>query len=235
MKQQKCKNNAVFNLIRTAKKLERSNNSGVENTTFKSKYCKRIIFFTISITLVLLLGHGFPRDFNSYTANILSIFIGLFITSLIFSLDKFYSSTKRVNKQYDVSIRKKEEDSIPRNLLMSFMDISDKSARETLKDTQSYNFTKKFAFITGYNIFLCVVTLAVLSIGVIFESQFNINIYDYSFKKYDLTISDFINFIHVGAVLLQRIVVLYLFLNILYTTTYIVTRMTKYMTTKMDD
>src|SRR5690606_32938469 len=105
---------------------EQKDINGKTSVSFRERYARKLISFIIALVLLFLLKKGFSDIFISYVSTILSIFIGLFITALIFSFDKFY--TKK--------------------------DLKNANAQEKLRDTQSFNFSKQFSFLTGYNIIL---------------------------------------------------------------------------------
>lgn len=198
-------------LRQNASVLERTNINNVVDNSFTAKYSWRIAFLSISGALVFFSKKGFNADFVSFLSSLLSIFIGLFTTALIFSFDKF---TEDKSGKSDIS-----------------------NARIALWSKQAYNYAKKFAFITGYTIVLSVFSLCLLFISSLFPNLEEININDYfiSFKflrnQPILSLKYFSQF---ALIFLIRFAVLYFFLRILYNTLFIVSSMVQYMTIKMD-
>jgi hypothetical protein len=155
--------------------------------------------------LFFLLTEGFSSDFVSYASTALSILIGLFTTAIIFILDKYQPiSNKRPN------------------------------SRQKLWDTQAYNYTKQFAFITGYNIVLCIYALVLLSFSALFKDFFNINIFQYIVNLKEINIESMRNLLFVTLVVIQRLVVLYWLASIVYNTLYAISSMVKYMVVKIE-
>lgn len=194
-------------LFKQSNRLERTDNNGKIYNSFKEKYLVRIILFILSISIIYFLKKGFTNDFVSLISSVLSILVGLFITALIFSFDKFYEPSKS----------------------------EDKNSRIKVWETQAYNYAKRFAFITSKTIVLSIFTLTALVLSSLFPFQFNINIFEYSFIDNSSEVSEGIKiFFKIFLNLFQRFFVLYFLLKIAYNTLFIVTSMVQYMTINMD-
>lgn len=204
----KLKSNLI-ELRDKANYFERTSINNVVDNSFKAKYFKKALFAGISIILFLLLENGFPKEFIAFISSTLAIIIGLFITSLIFSFDKFYEKNLSENP----------------------------NSREKLWEIQSFNFAKKFAFITGYTIILCIFSLLLLSLSALFFERISLNLFEYNFcleclfsnTKHSLGLF-FINTL----ILFQRVLVFYLLLRIMFNTVFVVTSMTEYMLIKLE-
>lgn len=224
-------NDFLFELKSNAKKYEQIDINGNFDTLFLQKHSRKIICFIISVVVVFFLNNGFSSTFVDYAGTILSIFIGLFITALIFSFDKFYSAEKK-NISYTVySIKdKKEEYVVEQNNEKRF------SSTEKLLDTQAYNYTKQFTYITGYNIVLCVYVLLLLSISCLFEECMSLDISKiYLILGYKLIgWENLILFVLVIFVVLQRFLVIYWILSVMYNTVFVVSSMVNFMIIKID-
>ena len=196
-------------LNRQANLLARTDINGVEKSDFYSKYLIKITFVLISIGLTLMLKNGFGEIFISYVSSVLSILVGLFITALIFSFDKFYDPTKDENP----------------------------SSRIKLWEIQAYNYAQKFAYLTSLTIIMSVFTLVVLILSTLFVEDFKLNLFSLEFCwncRSDNYLENIWLFLFSLIVLFQRIFVLYWLLNIMYNTLFIVSSMVQYMTTKMN-
>lgn len=196
-------------LKRQASRFERTDINNTVDESFSAKYLVKIIFVIISAVLVCLLKNGFSDSFVSYVSSVLSILVGLFITALIFSFDKFYEPSNDDNP----------------------------NSRIKLWETQAHNYAKKFAYITSYTIVLSIFTLVILVASALFEKTTQLNVFNLTFCFDCLKNKDFEAiklFLIAVCVIVQRFLVLYWLLKIMYNTLFIVSSMVQYMTTKID-
>lgn len=196
-------------LKRKASQFERTNINNIVDESFSAKYLVKIIFIIISAVLVYLLKNGFSDSFVSYVSSVLSILVGLFITALIFSFDKFYEPSNEENL----------------------------NSRIKLWETQAHNYAKKFAYITSYTIVLSIFTLVILVASALFEKPTQLNVFNLTFCFECIKNKDIEAFKLSGIaffVIIQRFLVLYWLLKIMYNTLFIVSSMVQYMTTKID-
>jgi len=195
-------------LRQEASRFERTDINNKVDETFRAKYSVKILFSIVSVVLVFLLKDGFSESFVSYVSSVLSILVGLFITALIFSFDKFYEPSNEENP----------------------------NSRIKLWETQAHNYAKKFAYITSYTIVLSIFTLVLLAVSALFEKATQLNVFSLSFCL-DCVKKDFNALKLFGIaffVIVQRFLVLYWLLKIMYNTLFIVSSMVQYMTTKID-
>lgn len=138
----------------------RTDIEGKIDNSLKGKYLIRIISFAISSIVLYAIPKGFPDTFIEHISGILSILVGLFITALIFSFDKFYSKKKNL-EQYD----------------------------EKLNDTLDFNFTKIYTNITSYTIVLSIFCISIVSLYILFSEWFNLDLSNaqISFNKINLS------------------------------------------------
>ncbi|NDV83147.1 hypothetical protein D0T87_14310 [Bacteroides sp. 51] len=188
-----------------AHRFERTDINNNVSTSFWGRNQRRIICILPSLVLLLLLREGFNSDFVAYASTVLSILIGLFTTAIIFILDKYQP-----------------------------IDNPKPNSKEKLWDTQAYNYTKQFSFITGYNIVLCVFALVLLSLNVLFEEPFSVDIYQYTLCLKNIDMKSVCNFLIIALVVAQRFLVIYWLASIIYNTLYVISSMVKYMTVKID-
>lgn len=196
-------------LRQEASRFERTDINNNIDESFRAKYFVKTLFAFISVVLVFLLRNGFGESFVSYVSSVLSILVGLFITALIFSFDKFYEPSNEENP----------------------------NSRIKLWETQAHNYAKKFAYITSYTIVLSIFTLVLLAVSALFEKAPRLNIFDLSFCIDCLSYRDLkpLKLFGIGCfVIVQRFLVLYWLLKIMYNTLFIVSSMVQYMTTKID-
>lgn len=220
-------------LRENAIRFERIDINGLEDISFLGKYLKKIICSIISILIVYNLKDGFSQSFVSYASTILSILIGLFITAMIFSFDKFYKNPN-FGIIYDLSIAREETHREDKKFKVSINEINEPNSKQKLWNTQSYNYSKQFAYITGYNIVLCIFAIILLSLSALFENAMNINVFKFDFVFHDLGFYAIKNFIIALFVLIQRFFVLYWILSVMYNTLFIVSSMVNFMTVKIN-
>lgn len=196
-------------LRKEASRFERTDINNEVDEGFRAKYLVKVLFAIVSVVLVFLLKDGFSGSFVSYVSSVLSILVGLFITALIFSFDKFYEPSNEENI----------------------------NSRIKLWETQAHNYAKKFAYITSYTIVLSIFTLVLLAVSALFEKATQLNVFNLSFCFECISNKDFHSLKLFGIalfVVVQRFLVLYWLLKIMYNTLFIVSSMVQYMTTKID-
>lgn len=192
---------------------------------------KELILYVLSGALVLLLNNGFDSKFVTFLSTVLSILIGLFLTSLVFALDKFYKPIEEKIEDYEVSISK--EDYI-KDYKLSVKRLFDLNSRQKLWNNQAYNYVKKFTFLTGNNIVLSIYTLLLLSLSTLFVDFMETNIYGYSINLKSIDINTIINFLIVICLVIQRFFVVFWSLKIFRNTLFVISSMVNFMTAKMD-
>lgn len=202
--------NKYLKLLRKeASRFERTDINNKVDESFKAKHGVKIVLALVSATLVYFLDTGFSDSFVSYVSSVLSILVGLFITALIFSFDKFYEPTTDENA----------------------------NSRIKLWDKQAYNYAKKFAYITSYTIVISIFTLVLLAISALFGDVTRINVCNLTLCFDCISFSDkeALKLFGLGTfAILQRFCVIYWLLRVMYNTLFIVSSMVQYMTTKID-
>jgi len=188
-----------------AHRFERTDINNNVSSSFWGRNQRRIICFIPSIVLLLLLKEGFNLDFVAYASTALSILIGLFTTAIIFILDKY-----------------------------QVIGTESANSREKLWNKQAFNYTKQFAYITGYNIVLCVFALVLLSLSALFKELFSTDIYQYTLELKNIDRKAICNCGVVMLIVIQRILVLYWLACIVYNTLYVISSMVKYMIVKIE-
>lgn len=186
-------------LRQEAHRLERTDINNRVDDSFLGRNRRRIICMLPSLLLVICLKTGFNDLFVNYASTALSILIGLFTTAIIFILDKYRPA-----------------------------DTQNQNSRQKLQDTQAFNYTKQFSYITGYNIVLCVFTLVLLSLSALFPNIFGINIFEYEFIFKEISCIHIYNLIIALLIVIQRLMILYWLSNIIYNTLYAISSLVKY-------
>lgn len=196
----------LIELRTEANRLKRTDINNNVDDTFYAKHLKNLVFLIICTISIILLNKGFNKDFIAYISSILSILVGLFITALIFSFDKFYDPIKEDNP----------------------------NSRIKLWDKQDYNYSKKFSYITAYTIVLSIFTLVILVPNVLFENFTSLDLSSLSIQTNELSANSMKLLLTACLIIFQRFLITYWLLEILYNTLFIVSSMVQYMTTKID-
>lgn len=194
----------LLDLRFNAKRFERTDVNGKEDVSFSGKYILNITCALISVIFVYLLRDGFSSSFVSFSSKTLAILIGLFMTAIIFSFNKFY---ERPTKE-------------------------ELSSEEKLWDIQSYNYSKQFAYITSYNIVLCVFIIVALSFNTLFEKQMSVNFHEFHFNLQQISCTTIWSFIKLSMVAFQRFIVLFWMQKVIYNTLFVVSSMVSFMNEK---
>lgn len=193
-----------------ASRFERTDINNNVDDGFRAKYLVKIVFAIIAGAVFYCLEDGFSEDFVSYVSSVLSILVGLFITALIFSFDKFYEPTSEEHP----------------------------SSQIVLFEKQAYNYAKKFAYITSYTIVLSIFCLVFLAVSALFPEASKLNVFELSFIELSrIQDNQYVALKVFGMgmfLVMQRYFVIYFLLKIVYNTLFIVSSMVQYMTTKID-
>ena len=196
----------LVELRKEANRLKRTDINNKVDDTFYAKYFKMIIFLIICGISIIILNKGYNKEFLGYISSILSILVGLFITALIFSFDKFYDPIQEENP----------------------------NSRTKLWDKQDYNYSKKFSYITAYTIVLSIFTLVMLVPNILFESFINLDLNSLTLQTKEISANSIKLFLKAFLIIIQRFIIAYWLLEILYNTLFIVSSMVQYMSTKID-
>lgn len=207
---------ALFRYLKKLKQkayqFEKIDINGDPVNSIASKYILPLVFYVIPILAIFLLRTGLPINFVSFLSTTLSIFVGLFITALIFSFDKFYSPIDEEKKESVVI-----------------------SSNDRLIDIQSLNFIRQFAYITGNTIVLSIYCIFILMISSLFDDWFNLNLMELYWVNYkNITCENIVLFIRVNINILLRFCTFYWILKILYNTLFIVSGLVIHMIAKID-
>lgn len=196
-------NRYIKDLYSKSAEYKRTDINNTVDDSFWSKYLMRGVFIFISIGIFYVVPTGYSTDFIEHISGILAILVGLFITTLIFSFEKFYTK-KKVGERFN----------------------------EKLKDIQDFNFTRIFTNLTSYTILLSILAIILVSIYVLFNEYFSLDVSSISFdlKSYNIGLT-----VRTIIVSIIRITTFYVLLNIVYNTVFVVVTMNHYMNNKLDE
>jgi|GEM_PF-842050 len=224
----------LIDLRKNALRFERIDINGVEDKSFVFKYLSRFICLTTAIGVVYVMDQGFSESFTSYISTVLSILIGLFITALIFSFDKFYQKSGFEKISAQVRIYEERAEEPERTLEIAIGDISEPNSKEKFWNTQGYNYTKQFSYIIGYNIVLSIICIILISFCTLFPVANSLELSKFRWIEGEVEGQHIWLFLKVSLLLLLRVGTLYLIGMVMYNTLFVVTSMVTFMNAKMD-
>lgn len=185
-------------------------NKDVNGKTYSLR--ERLSFYLLgilsSLVICVLIPNGFSESFIDYIKDVFSIFVGFFITVLVFAYDKLLlikmpskeeidkmDADKRPNSQYELWVKRQN------------------------------NYTIKFFYGLGFNIFSSGVVLSLLMLNVIFPKFFNINLDDFILIKsfHELTLTSIFYALYAMIIFMIRWIVIYLIGSVFVYTIYSVT------------
>src|SRR3954447_6236702 len=134
-------------LRNTANDLLLKDNVGANVVGKARNRIRRSLLVVLCIVVGVTVGDGFSDTFLTFVSTALTILVGLFITALIFSFDKFYKEP-----------------------------VGELDSEQKIWDTKSYNYSKRFAFITGYTIVLSIFALILLTLNAAYSGLFKVNV-----------------------------------------------------------
>ena len=196
------------------------------NGSIKSCFSKNfriILGVIISTSLLVLVPSGYDDSFLQLVTTIVSIFIGLFLTALVFALDKFYKPNLCKIGDYNLEILHEDQLSIYE---LSLDEIKHLNAQEKYFQKQSYRYLKQFVVLIGKCVVVSIWTLALVCLYVIFVDYFRIDIYEYICMKNW--------YIRIPIIVIVRFLISYYIVEIFYHTIRIISSMVNFMIAKFE-
>lgn len=189
----------------------------------------RFLFaYPATIFVLCTLLKGYSNEFLQLSASILAILIGLFLTTLVFALDKFYTpQTKRIG-DYQLDIK---GNSRTRNLEISINKIEFENAREKLWQKQSLYYVQKFNVLVGKSVIVGVWALALICLNVMYIDFFSVNLPDYTFAP--ITAHSLLLFFKLCLVIIVRFFICYYIIEVFYNTILIISSMINFMSVRI--
>lgn len=182
---------------------------------FRSLSCSLLAIFFIFTNL----KQGISSNFEYYIFTILSIFIGLFITAIIFYLGVLTNQEKRLPSSLSLSIKEKEKEN--REVSFFVKDIDIVPATEKLSNKQRMNHGIQSVYILGYNVILCVLVIFVLFINLLFGEFLNVDTGEYIFTN-NINVLTIATFFRLLLIYVIRFIIMGGLLNIMYNIVYII-------------
>ena len=191
----------------------------VNNQPFprQSKFGFHIFFLSISILCAIILPRGIPEEFIDYIKDIFSIFIGFFVTALVFIYDK-------------LNIEK-----IPSQEEIDNMSVDKRpSSNDRIRMIQEYNYAIRFLYSIGFNILYATLTLLLLIPVIFWNGFFSMDISEYKFVHHlaDLDSNTVLLGAHIAFLFTYRLIVIYMTLKVFFFTVYMITSLLQVLISK---
>lgn len=196
-------------------------NGNIKSSFFKN--CRIILGIIISTSLLVLDPSGYDDSFLQLVTTIVSIFIGLFLTALVFALDKFYKPNQCKIGDYNLEILHEDQH---RKYELSIDEIKHLNAQEKKFQRQSYRYLKQFVVLIGKCVIVSIWTLLLVCLYVIFVDYFRIDIYEYICMKNW--------YIRIPIIVIVRFLISYYMIEIFYNTIRIISSMVNFMIAKFE-
>lgn len=187
-----------------------------------------LLAYPFTVIVLLSLPTGYNNAFLQLGASILAILIGLFLTALVFALDKFYVPPKKMSKDFKIDITESDR---TRNVELSVDEIHFESAREKMWQKKSFYYVQKFNVLVGKSVIVGVWALGLICIYVIYFNFFATNIWEYSFVS--ITFSSILTFLKLLFILSVRSLICYYMVEMFYNTIRIICSMVNFMSIRI--
>lgn len=202
----------IISFIKEFNKLRYSDING-KSYMFLQKYSRQVIFAIISGVMTYFYDI-ITSSFIDYIKDILSIFVGLFLTVLVFAYDKFNLEKPEFSNEDKVDADER------------------KSLADKLQIIRRYNYAKKFVYAVEYNIILGTIVLGLLILPLDFPKFFQLNFSGYVIADDLFSIESWELFAHLLFAYIIKALALYIIIQIFYYTLYSVLHLGKYMNSK---
>ena len=187
-----------------------------------------LLSYPLSFVVLLTLPAGYNNDFLQLGASILAILIGLFLTSLVFALDKFYIPPKKKDGDYRLETTENEH---TRSIEISVEEIVYENAQEKLWQKQSLYYVQKFNVLVGKNVIVGIWALALICTYVMYFDFFSIRLDDYSFVA--ITSPSIILFLKLLLITATRFFICCFMIEMFYNTIRIISSMVNFMSVRI--
>lgn len=187
-----------------------------------------LLSYLLSFIVLLTLPAGYNNDFLQLGASILAILIGLFLTALVFALDKFYIPPKKKDGDYRLETTENEH---TRSIEISVEEILYENAQGKLWQKQSLYYVQKFNVLVGKNVIVGIWALALICTYVMYYNFFSVNLEDYSFVT--ITLPSILLFLKLLLIIAARFFICYFLIEMFYNTVRIISSMVNFMSIRI--
>lgn len=214
----------VYSKARESETLDINN----KRKSFVYRNGRYLLALPLSIIILLTLPAGYNNEFLQLGASVIAIFIGLFLTALVFALDKFYIPRKKKGKDYKLDLT---ENGQSRNVEVSIDEILFENAQEKNWHKQSLYYVQKFNVLVGKSVLVGIWALALISINVLYFEFFRVDIADYTFVP--ITIPSILTFGKILFIIIVRFLICYYMIEVFYNTIRIISSMVNFMSVRI--
>lgn len=214
----------VYSKARESETLDINN----QKKSFLRRNCRFLLAYPLTIFVLFSLSEGYNNEFLQLGASILSILIGLFLTALVFALDKFYIPSKKKSGDYKLDLTENEQ---IRNIEISIDEVVFENAREKLWQKQSFYYVQKFNVLVGKSVLVSIWALVLICINVMYSSFFSVNLANYTTAP--ITLQSFLIFLKLLSVITVRFLICYFMIEVFYNTIGIISSMVNFMSVRI--
>ena len=187
-----------------------------------------LLSYPLSFIVLLTLPAGYNNDFLQLGASILAILIGLFLTALVFALDKFYIPPRKKDGDYRVETTENDK---TRSIEISVEEIKYENALEKLWQKQSLYYAQQFNVLVGKNVIVGIWALALICTYVMYYNFFSVRLDDYSFVE--ITLPSIFLFLKLLLIIAGRFFICYFLIEMFYNTVRIISSMVNFMSIRI--
>lgn len=214
----------VYSKARESETLDINN----QKKSFLRRNCRFLLAYPLTVFVLFSLSEGYNNEFLQLGASILSILIGLFLTALVFALDKFYIPPKKKSGDYKLDLTENEQ---IRNIEISIDEVVFENAREKLWQKQSFYYVQKFNVLVGKSVLVSIWALVLICINVMYSSFFSVNLANYTTAP--ITLQSFLIFLKLLSVITVRFLICYFMIEVFYNTIGIISSMVNFMSVRI--
>ena len=189
---------------------------------------RHLLSYPLSFIVVISLPAGYNNDFLQLGASILAILIGLFLTALVFALDKFYIPPRKKDGDYRVETTENDQ---TRSIEISVEEIVYENAQEKLWQKQSLYYVQQFNVLVGKNVIVGIWALALICTYVMYYNFFSVRLDDYSFVE--ITLPSIFLFLKLLLIIAGRFFICYFLIEMFYNTVRIISSMVNFMSIRI--
>ena len=187
-----------------------------------------LLSYPLSFIVLISLPAGYNNDFLQLGASILAILIGLFLTALVFALDKFYIPPRKKDGDYRVETTENDQ---TRSIEISVEEIVYENAQEKLWQKQSLYYVQQFNVLVGKNVIVGIWALALICTYVMYYNFFSVRLDDYSFVE--ITLPSIFLFLKLLLIIAGRFFICYFLIEMFYNTVRIISSMVNFMSIRI--
>ncbi len=187
-----------------------------------------LLSFPLSFIVLITLPAGYNNDFLQLGASILAILIGLFLTALVFALDKFYVPPRKKDGDYRLETTENDH---TRSIEISVEEVIYENAQEKLWQKQSLYYVQKFNVLVGKNVIVGIWALALICTYVMYFHLFSVNLKDYTFVA--ITLPSIFLFMKLLLIIAARFFICYFLIEMFYNTVRIISSMVNFMSIRI--